>query len=252
VPGAVNLVLPSPTGEWLAISTCVGAAAPDGTRSSAQPHEIWLVSPAGVARKLAESLEEPFGITWSPSGDRLAVGGVYGAPRLRLFSAVDGTLLDDTKPSASSLCVRGWTNAGVIASGQLLGDDEERQLVYQPGADRSWRAVDRLWWPSPCGRTEVSVGGQTLHARGEVFGSQSIADADARLLDPMSGSGPIWCGPRHVVIGGRVLGMATREMTRITDETGDVHHVAANHEGTVIVWRDDLYRVWRARTREAS
>jgi hypothetical protein len=252
VPGAVNLVLPSPTGEWLAISTCVGAPAPDGTHSSAQPHEIWLVSPAGAARKLAESAEEPFGIVWSPSGDRLAIGGVYGVPSLRLFAASSGTLLEDIKPSASSLSVWGWTNEGVIASGQLPGGDEDRQLVYQPGADRSWRVVDRVWWPSPCGRTEVSIDGQTLHARGEVFGSQSIADADARGLDATARSGPIWCGPRHVLIGERVLGMTSREMMRITDETGEAHHVVANNDGTLIVWRDALHRVWRARTRAGS
>ena len=130
----------------------------DENWSSGNPHDVWVVpTNGGAPRKLVDVAEQPFGIAWAPSSDSLAVGGFYGAPRLRIVD-LNGAVRDEPKVShLASLWVQGWTEEGVVVSVRLEEDSRERMMIYKlrdtvSFLARRWRSLPRVWWPSPCRR----------------------------------------------------------------------------------------------------
>ena len=115
LPGRAVELLPSPDGAHVAVIACSHANA-DGSFWSDAPHDVWLVSASGGARKLLGSDEQPFGVAWSPTSDQLAIGGVADASRLCIVG-LDGTVLDE--PSVAhlpSLWVKAWIAEGIVVS----------------------------------------------------------------------------------------------------------------------------------------
>ena len=246
IAGRVVELHASPDGTHIAVVACRDAGL-DGAFSSGDPHDIWVVpATGGTPRKLVDIAEQPFGVAWSPGSDELAIGGFCDAPRLRIVD-LNGAVRDEPKVShLASLWVKGWTAEGVVVS--VDGDSRERMMLYKPRVGffaRRWRTLPRVWWPSPCGRTEVSTDGTTLFVRGAVFGSWNAADP--KWLESIASTPPTWCGPYRIVgPNHEMLDLRTWTFQPITDETREAFSLCATDDGTGVVWNEwgYVFRGW--------
>jgi hypothetical protein len=252
IDGFPSRLCVSPDGAHAAVTACRQAF--DGVVSTGTPHDVWLVSLTAEPRKLLDSAASPFGVEWSPEGDRLAVGGVFGKPRLRLVD-LDGIVVDE--PSlrrGTSPWVDAWTADGVLLSAQLDDDNDDDDddddaldelLIYRPAArfwQRRWHRPRRRWWPSPCRRTAVSSDRRQLIVRGMAFGRWP--NPDPAWVNKLADEAPSWAGPYRIVRNGVVLDLRTWERRPFTSATRNVFNLSADADGKRLAWHDNDQQLW--------